>query len=52
MTMVKDITWRIVYWELQNGHMKNRLKLNHEKTEFIVFASKRQRHKVPQWILA
>ena len=44
--IVKDIMWRTVHQELQKWTCENRLKLNNEKTEFTVFASERQRHKV------
>ena len=45
MRIVKDIIWRTVCQELQNGNEKIDSSLT-RKTEFIVFASERQRKKV------
>ena len=46
MRIVKDIIWKIVCQEISEWTCENRFKLNNEKTEFIVFTSERQRHKV------
>ena len=43
---MKNCLLGIVEWMYDN-----RIKLNNEKTEFLVFARERQRHNVPQWIL-